>query len=234
MVEALDSQDNDSFRHIGIWRSEVNISCISCACSAQSTRPTSSGLRKSFSATLTTRAGSLFKGVDGRLNRQSLYTTCSACGLPTDGVAYKRISGDEFGLVRVRGISPPDANPKIRSVEEGRDNNHNNNNAFFKKLSQAFRRAKMHDARTSSKTAGCPDDAAQDAQKTRSRRAGPGNKFCTEMYRGLECGGASDGEDDVGGKVPVISDDSRKKPKVGIEESVARLGRARKLLHKNA
>ncbi|KAI0459452.1 hypothetical protein F5B21DRAFT_302858 [Xylaria acuta] len=250
--------DNPGFKSIGIWRNEVNTSSIYCACSARCRRPKSSDPRENFSTTLGKGAGSLLRGVDklaktlnqllweddtfpppspeprpvriGSINRRIVYPVCPACGFPTDGVVYRQITGDEFGLVRAWGDSPGPV-PSAKPLNEGEGKR----KALLKKVSQVFRRTKPLDIRrTPSELMDLSDTANATRDALITPKAGPhqrdsGKKMGTEMYSGVVRTGTTD-DDGEDGPVTAITDDSRKKPRVGIAESAARLRRARKLL----
>ncbi|KAI0189422.1 hypothetical protein EV127DRAFT_408953 [Xylaria flabelliformis] len=252
MVEP--SEDDPKSKRVEIWRNEVNTSSIYCVCSAPSRRAESSCSRGSFSTTLGKGVGKLAKTLNqllweddrfpspspepGRerrssssLRRRTVCPVCPACGFPTDGVVYKQISNDEFGLVRTRGDSPESVS-KARSLDEGEGKK----KSLLKKVSQVFRRTKMLEpSQTPSELVDLSDlvygmQGASIAPNTVPHQRDPGKMTGTEMYHDIRAGATEDDGD--GGLVTNISDDSRKKPKVGIAESAARLRRAQKLLHK--
>ncbi|KAI1756655.1 hypothetical protein F4782DRAFT_276309 [Xylaria castorea] len=251
---------HNRLKRIEIWRSEVNTSSIYCACSAPSRQAKGSYPREGFSTTLGKGAGSMLKGVgkltktvnqllreddtflspsleprevrSSSLRRHAVYPVCPECGFPTDGVVYKRISSDEFGLVRTRGDLPESVS-KARSVDEGEGKR----KILLRKVSQIFQRTKaLEPSRMPSELIDLSDVAngtqdASTAPKAAPNQRDSGRMTGTEMYHGDVRAGATD-DDGEGGLVTIISNDSRKKPRVGIAESVARLRRARKLLDK--
>ncbi|TRX93931.1 hypothetical protein FHL15_005313 [Xylaria flabelliformis] len=259
MVEP--SEDNPRSKRVEIWRNEVNTSSIYCVCSAPSRQAENSCSRGSFSNTLGKGAGSLVKGVGklaktlnqllweddtfpspspepGRersssssLRRRTVCPVCPACGFPTDGVVYKQISNDGFGLVTTGGDSPESVS-KARSLDEGEGKK----KSLLKKVSQVFRRTKMLEpSRTPSELVDLSDlvygmQGASITPKAVPHQGDSGKMTGTEMYHDIRAEATEDDGD--GGLVTNISDDSRKKPEVGIAESAARLRRAQKLLHK--
>ncbi|KAI0548317.1 hypothetical protein F4679DRAFT_326582 [Xylaria curta] len=255
MVEP--SNDSRKSKRVEIWRNEVNTSSIYCVCSAPSRQAESLCSRGSFSTTLGKGAGSLVKGVgklakalnqllweddtfpspspepgQARSSSSSLRRPmCPVCGFPTDGIVYKQIGNDDFGLLRTRAESP-ELVSKARSLDEGEGKR----KSLLRKVSQAFRRTKMFEpSRAPSELVDLSDlvygmQGASITPKAVPHQRDSGKITGTEMYRDMRAGATED--DGEGGPVTNISDDSGKKPQVGIEESAARLRRAQKLLHK--
>ncbi|GAP86148.2 hypothetical protein SAMD00023353_0302810 [Rosellinia necatrix] len=248
------------FDRIEIWRNEVAASPICCVCSAPSSasaRSPTAGLYKSLvklASSLTTdreedpAVPSTTSASDGsnsshaRERRRS--RDCTTCASPLDGVAYKRLGADGSGLVRARDVSAPSL-ASINCLEAG-GKAKGGKKSLLKKVSQVFRRAKWLEWSQSNKSTELAD-TQQTTQTTHpntlddpiTTTAGPCSRIAqrpvgTEMYHSLRPGTGSgdvagdDGEDEI---VDAVSDGDDKKPKVGIDESAARLRRAQKLLN---
>ncbi|KAI3329109.1 hypothetical protein HD806DRAFT_272683 [Xylariaceae sp. AK1471] len=167
---------------------------------------------------------------------------CSMCASPTDGVAYKSLSSDGCGLVWRRSDSRS-ISSSIKCLEEGGQAKAKRQ-SLLKAVSQVFRRTKKLDLPQSSSESSQPQqekiDAATSTPNTSkpTTAAGPshevpGRSTGTEMYHLLRREETLDGTGNNDEEVDVFSDDDRKKPKIGIDESAARLYRARKLLNNN-
>ncbi|KAI1113639.1 hypothetical protein F5Y14DRAFT_417330 [Nemania sp. NC0429] len=172
---------------------------------------------------------------------------CSVCASPVvDGVAYKWLGRDGFGLVLARRKKN---SPRLLSSffgsrrRGGPENEGEMGKMLWERASQLFRRGKgvvgpsknycessgsiisVQRRRAEADTDGL--GAATMTTMAISPNGAPSRGNGTEMYRGT----ADDGEDED--MICPVSDDEGKRPTLGIDESAARLRRAQRLLNKN-
>ncbi|GAW22889.1 hypothetical protein ANO14919_124350 [Xylariales sp. No.14919] len=242
---------NHQSDRIEIWRNEVAVSRISCVCSGPTMQVKNTGVAGSLYRSMTkfgiyTAPGNDEEyslcpqrtGHSGSSNsRERVNGNCDLCASPLNGVTYQLL-GDGSGLVRARGSSPPSLSSSIRCLEEDGHGKQNRGRLLLKKVSQAFRRAKGLDPLLRSiEPSGTRETADVNALGASINiTAGLGKEIPrrnngTEMYHRLRLEGTTD-ENQDGESISAVSDDDRKKPKVGIDESAARLRRAQKLLYK--
>ncbi|KAI0914841.1 hypothetical protein F4823DRAFT_194938 [Ustulina deusta] len=227
--EPIDDRSN-RFGRFEIWRTEVAASHKYCACSAPTTRDKASRFGAFYR-----RSVAKF-GIDNPLTDQeecpsspqtaessrsphplkshppeSPGDLCAVCKLPTDGVRYKSLSKDGYGLVRARSPSPQPVSGNKCLDEDG--NIKGKGKSVLNRMSQVFHRTK-----------------ALDSQPQSIELIDMSKKTGTEMYSDLRPGAADDGKHDETSSA--MSDEDRKKPKTGIEGSAARLRRAQNLLHR--
>ncbi|KAI1176922.1 hypothetical protein F4777DRAFT_577430 [Nemania sp. FL0916] len=281
---SISEQSIEYFGRIEIWRHEVATSRICCVCSAPTLPDKGASLRRNAWSTklsLTTR--SLNKGMarlfgrdetgapplaraatsgserEGGDAHKPASSKCLGCGKRVCGVAYKRLSLDEFGLVWTRSSPPATTSSTTESTEvceqqqqkRGRADK-NKAVSLLKKVSQRF----SHDARLdlpsprsnkSGELIAGPERQstnlnslldALNVSVTAITTVGPQNKstgkYGTEMYRNLRSNNNKSALGHDGEVESVFSDDDDlKKPKLGIEKSAERLRRAQRLLERN-
>ncbi|KAI8632321.1 hypothetical protein F5Y19DRAFT_359561 [Xylariaceae sp. FL1651] len=167
---------------------------------------------------------------------------CPLCASPTDGVAYKWLSNDGSGLVQ--GWNSPRSISSVKRLEEG--GKAKPKKSLLKVVSQVFRRSKRFDlprgsevSQPSTTTKNASYSNVQNASKNTTTGTNAIPRMAgTEMYHRLrrEAGVDGTGDHDADGSddtVEGFSDDDRKKPRIGIDASSARLRRAQKLLNKD-
>lgn len=244
------------FDRIEIWRNEVAISPICCVCSApsySSTRSATAGLYKSLIKLASSlsldredvrrvpsiNSGSERSSTDTRERTRERRTSkdCTMCASPLDGVVYKWLSTDGSGLVRAKSDSFAEA----KCHEAGWSIDGKGKKSLLKKVSQVLRHTKVLDLSRSNRSLDpfstrrktTTTTMEPPAIKTTRRHSGiPYKQAGTEMYQSLRPDirletSADDDEEEIGG-----TSDNGKKPKVGIDDSAARLRRAHKLLNK--
>jgi len=149
------------------------------------------------------------------------------CASPTDGVEYKSLSSDGSGLVWRMNDASRSISSSLKRLEEGEKAK--SNRPLLNRISQVFRHTKK-----SSESLGVIT-VPGGSKTTTADWSGkiPGRSTGTEMYyllrreKRLDVAIDKEAEDKtVGGP----SEDSGKKPKIGIEESAARLERAQRML----
>ncbi|KAI0540673.1 hypothetical protein GGR58DRAFT_459531 [Xylaria digitata] len=239
---------NDRFDRIEIWRHEVAASCISCVCSAPTMKVKEASVAGNLYRSMTRLYNPLANEDESPLrpqatehrgssrSRERTSGNCDVCASPVDGVTYKLLS-DGYGLLRARGSSPQSLPSSIRCLEDSDPQKREGVKALLKKVSQAFRRKGLDPLLRSIEPTGRQNEIDANALGASiSMTAGPHKevprrKTGTEMYYRLRLRGRAndDQEDESSG---AFSDDDRKRPKVGIDESAARLRRAQKLLTK--
>ncbi|KAI0389037.1 hypothetical protein F5Y17DRAFT_157491 [Xylariaceae sp. FL0594] len=158
---------------------------------------------------------------------QSESSVCSICALPIDGVEYKILSSDGSGLVN--DASRSRANSLKHLDAGGTAATAKHRPLLLKRISQVFRTTKKSGE---SLAIGSVPDTSKVTMTDRSHKT-PGSCASTEMYhllrreKRLEATVSKEAEEKT---VGYLSEDSDKKPRIGIEQSAARLERAQRML----
>ncbi|KAI1818403.1 hypothetical protein GGS20DRAFT_528463 [Poronia punctata] len=168
---------------------------------------------------------------DGRRRNEAVRGNCSMCAKPTDGVEYKCFSSDGSGLVWRMNDASRSISNSIKRLEEGAPPKPGS--PLFSRISQVFRRPKENDEplrRGSERSVGSGLPSRPKAKTADWTDEVPGRSTGTEMYYLLRREKRLDAVVDNDTDDNTFSDESGKKPKIGIGKTAARLERAQKML----
>ncbi|KAI1263013.1 hypothetical protein F5Y18DRAFT_139780 [Xylariaceae sp. FL1019] len=241
MAEGPRSRKAARFDRIDIWRKEVADSHIFCVCSALAT----SGLDHKSPVTVSTASTNQRRRAPRILHRdfrpqpqdvQASHGTgqvtpyCPICGLPNDSVGYEPLSNDGKGLIRrsvsprsVSSIQPIESESKIGLRKQG----------LIKAMTHVFRPHKRLDLpKNSDSPRGADTPLERGSASPTTDKQNPASG--TNMYHLLRRDVQNDEVPPASDETPLSEELERKKPRLGIEQSAARLERAKFLLNKAA
>ncbi|KAI0164885.1 hypothetical protein GGR57DRAFT_215745 [Xylariaceae sp. FL1272] len=246
MAEEPRSKKVARLDRIDIWRNEVANSQVFCVCSApaMSEREYQSPVTVS---TVPTNQRSRFLQRDLRPRPRDVQASdgtgqktlhCPICDLPNDSVVYESLNGDGKGLVR-RSVSPRSAS-SVQPIES-ESKIGSRKQSLIRAITYVFRPHRglgLPRHSDSQRGTGTPLLKLDSESAERGSVSPTTDKLnlasSTNMYHLLRRDVQNDGIPPASEGTLLSEDLERKKPRLAIEESAARLERANLLLNKSA